>query len=589
MVWEAWFTLGVVALCLVLLASNRISPDVVMMAGLTLLFLAGVLTPQQALAGLTNEGMATVAVLYIVVSGLTETGAIGWIVQSVLGRPRTTAHAQLKLMVPVAAMSGFLNNTPVVAIFIPAIQEWAKRNRLPLSRLMIPLSFAGIAGGTCTLIGTSTNLVVNGLLITELGDSELELFDLAWVGVPIVALVIVYILLVSPWLLPTRQPALHQFENVRQYTVEMVVEPHSPLIGMTIEDAGLRQLPGLFLMEIEREGQIIAAVSPVQRLRENDRLVFVGIVESVVDLQKIRGLKPATDQVFKLNLPRRERRLIEAVVSNTCPLVGKQVRAGRFRTNYNAVIIALARNGERINKKIGDIVLRAGDTLLLETRPSFVEQQRNSRDFYLVSRIDDSRPPRHERALIAATITIAMVLSVATGLLSMLKAALLAAGLMIITRCTSAGIARRAVDWQVLVVIAASFGVGIALQVSGAANAVAEFIIALAGGRPWFSLALVFVVTALFTGLATNNAAAVIMFPIVVATANSMSVSVLPFAVTVMIAASASFATPIGYQTNLMVYGVGGYRFMDFLRIGIPLTVLAGLVTILVVPLVWEF
>ncbi len=369
----------------------------------------------------------------------------------------------------------------------------------------------------------------------------------------------------------------------------MVVEPHSPLIGMTIEDAGLRQLPGLFLMEIEREGQIIAAVSPVQRLRENDRLVFVGIVESVVDLQKIRGLKPATDQVFKLNLPRRERRLIEAVVSNTCPLVGKQVRAGRFRTNYNAVIIALARNGERINKKIGDIVLRAGDTLLLETRPSFVEQQRNSRDFYLVSRIDDSRPLRHERALIAATITIAMVLLVATGLLSMLKAALLAAGLMIITRCTSAGIARRAVDWQVLVVIAASFGVGIALQASGAANAVAEFIIALAGGKPWLSLALVFVATALFTGLATNNAAAVIMFPIVVATANSMSVSVLPFAVTVMIAASASFATPIGYQTNLMVYGVGGYRFMDFVRIGIPLTALTGLVTIFLVPLIWEF
>ncbi len=589
MVWEAWFTLGVVALCLVLLASNRISPDVAMMAGLTLLFLAGVLTPQQALAGLTNEGMATVAVLYIVVSGLTETGAIGWIVQSVLGRPRTMANAQLKLMVPVAAMSGFLNNTPVVAIFIPAIQEWAKRNRLSLSRLMIPLSFAGIAGGTCTLIGTSTNLVVNGLLITELGDSGLELFDLAWVGVPIVALVIVYILLVSPWLLPTRQPALHQFENVRQYTVEMVVESHSPLIGMTIEDAGLRQLPGLFLMEIEREGQIIAAVSPVQRLRENDRLVFVGIVESVVDLQKIRGLKPATDQVFKLNLPRRERRLIKAVVSNTCPLAGKQVRAGRFRTNYNAVIIALARNGERINKKIGDIVLRAGDTLLLETRPSFVEQQRNSRDFYLVSRIDDSRPLRHERALIAATITIAMVLLVATGLLSMLKAALLAAGLMIITRCTSAGIARRAVDWQVLVVIAASFGVGIALQASGAANAVAEFIIALAGGKPWLSLALVFVATALFTGLATNNAAAVIMFPIVVATANSMSVSVLPFAVTVMIAASASFATPIGYQTNLMVYGVGGYRFMDFVRIGIPLTALTGLVTIFLVPLIWEF
>jgi di/tricarboxylate transporter len=375
---EAWFTVAVVLVCLGLLASNRVAPDLVMTAGLTLLLVAGVLSPQQALAGLANEGLVTVAVLYIVVTGLTETGAVGWLVQSVLGRPRSLRQAQIMMMLPVADLSGFLNNTPVVAVFIPALQDWAKRHRLGLSRLMIPLSFAAIAGGTCTLIGTSTNLVVNGLLIEHLGTPGLGLFELAWVGLPVVAVVIVLVTIFSHWLLPERMPALGRLGDVREYTVEMQVEPGSPLVGRTIGEEGLRQLPGMYLMEIERDGQILPAVSPRERLHGGDRLVFVGIVESVVDLQRMRGLIPATNQVFKLNAPQRDRILVEAVVSNTCPLVGRRVREGRFRSRYNAVIIAVARNRERLKGKIGDIVLRTGDTLLLEARPSFIVQQRNS-------------------------------------------------------------------------------------------------------------------------------------------------------------------------------------------------------------------
>jgi di/tricarboxylate transporter len=586
---EAWFTVAVVLVCLALLASNRVAPDLVMTAGLTLLLVAGVLSPQQALAGLANEGLVTVAVLYIVVTGLTETGAVGWLVQSVLGRPRSLRQAQIRMMLPVAGLSGFLNNTPVVAVFIPALQDWAKRHRLGLSRLMIPLSFAAIAGGTCTLIGTSTNLVVNGLLIEHLGTPGLGLFELAWVGLPVVAVVIVFVMVFSHWLLPERMPALERLGDVREYSVEMQVEPGSPLVGRTIEQAGLRQLPGMYLMEIERDGQILPAVSPRERLHGGDRLVFVGIVESVVDLQRMRGLIPATDQVFKLDAPRRDRILVEAVVSNTCPVAGRRVREGRFRSRYNAVIIAVARNGERLKGKIGDIVLRTGDTLLLEARPSFIVQQRNSRDFYLVSRLNGSAAPRHERALLAVGIIVAMVLVVATGALSMLKAAMLAAGLMILTRCTSGGIARRAVDWSVIVVIAASFGIGTALQESGAAQAMAGSIVSLAGGEPMVSLGLMFLATALFTALATNNAAAVLMFPVALAAAQDMSVDVLPFAITIMMGASAAFATPIGYQTNLMVYGVGGYRFGDYVRIGLPLTLLVGLVTVAVVPRVWGF
>jgi di/tricarboxylate transporter len=587
--WEGWFSLGVVGLCFGLFIWGRAAPDIVTTAGLTLLLVAGIVTPQEGLAGFSNEGMLTVAVLYVVVTGLTETGAVGWIVASLLGKPRSAARARLRLMAPVAGLSAFLNNTPVVAIFIPAVEDWAKRHRLALSRLMIPLSYASIAGGTCTLIGTSTNLVVNGLYVAQTGSPSFGLFDLAWVGVPLVATVMLFLLTAGHWLLPRRAPASASYENVREYIAEMLVAQDSPLIGRSIEDAGLRQLPGLFLIEIDRAGHVIPAVSSREVLMAGDRLVFAGVLDSVVDLQRTRGLLPATNQVFKLTGARQERCFVEAVLSDRCPLVGKQVREGRFRTRYNAVIIALARNGERVKRKIGDIELRAGDTLLLECRPSFVEQQRNSRDFLLVSQLGDSHPLNHERALTALAIIAGMVATVTLGLFSMLEAALLAAGLMIVTRCTDGRTARRAPDWQVLVVIATSFGIGAALQSTGAASFVAGGLMGLAGGEPWGTLALVFVATALLTSLATNNVAAVLMFPIVLEAASSMAVRPEPFIVALMVGASASFATPIGYQTNLMVYNAGGYRFSDFLRVGVPLTLVVGVLTVVLVPWVWPF
>lgn len=587
--WEGWFSIGVTTLCFSTLALTRYSPDIVMVGGLTLLLLAGVLSPEQALLGLANEGMVTVGALYVVVAGLRQTGGIDWIVHSVLGRPRSLLHAQIRMMAPVAALSAFLNNTPVVAMFIPAISDWAKRNRLSVSKLMIPLSYASIAGGTCTLIGSSTNLVVNGLLMKETGTDGLAMLELAWIGVPVMLIVFGFICFGSKWLLPERVPAISRYDDAREYTVEMLIENGSKLSGKSVEEAGLRQLPGMFLIEIERQGQIIPAVSSYEVLHDGDRLVFAGVIESVVDLQKIQGLTPASNQIYKLGSSRQDRVLVEAVVSDSCPLAGKSVCKGHFRNFYNAVIIAAARNGKRIHQKIGDIVLRPGDTLLLEAHHSFAEQQRNSRDFFLVSEVDDANPPQYQKAMQAMIILILMVLSVTTGWLSMLKASLLAAGLMIITGCTTGREARRSVDWQILIVIAASFGLGSALQITGAAQSVAVSLVELAGGSTVVSLTLMFAVTALLSAVATNNAAAVIMFPIALTTANNLGVSVVPFVITLMVAASTSFATPIGYQTNLMVYGVGGYRFSDYLRIGVPLTVLVGLTTVLVVPQVWYF
>lgn len=588
MPWDAWFTAAVVVALFALLAFTRAAPDLVFVAAVVLLLAIGIVDPAQALAGFSNQGVITVGALYVVVAGVRETGGVQWIVHHLLGRPRSLMRAQWRLTAPVTLMSALLNNTPVVGMLIPAVGEWARKYDLPVSKLLIPLSYAAILGGTITLIGTSTNLVVNGLMLDRIGQG-FDLFDIAWVGVPVALVGLVFMILTGRWLLPNRPSVRAQLEDPREYTIEMEVAPDGALVGRSIEEAGLRHLPGAFLIELNRDGTILPAVSPRERLRGGDRLIFVGIVESVVDLQKIRGLRPATGQVFKLDGRRADRHLLEAVVSDTCPLVGRTVRDARFRNRYNAVVIAVARNGHRLPGKIGDIVLRPGDTLLVEAGAGFQTQTCNSRDFFLVSRIEDAATPRHERALLAATILAAMIVAVTVGLTSMLVGALMAAIAMILTGCLTLERARQSVDWSVLFTIAAAFGVGAAVEATGLAATLAFGLVGVAGQDPWLILVMVYLTTALFTAVITNNAAAVLIFPIAVTLAHDLGVSPLPFAVAIMMAASASFATPIGYQTNLMVYGPGGYRFSDYLRAGIPLTLVTALVALILIPLVWPF
>lgn len=590
MEWEAWVTVAVIVGTLGVLASNRAPPDITLLGGVAVLLLLDVIKPAQAFVGFSNEGVITIAIMYVIVAGLKDTGAISLMTQVIFGRPSSIQSAQLRLLVPVAAVSAFLNNTPVVAMFIPAVQEWAKKYQLPVSKLLLPVSYVAIAGGMITLIGTSTNLIVNGLVIKQFGSSPLQLFDLAWVGLPAAAVTIAFIIATSRWLLPDRKPAVTQFmDNVRQYTVEMLVERDGPLVGKSIEAAGLRHLPGLYLAEIDRGGHLLTAVAPNETLHGGDRLMFVGVIDSVVDLRKIRGLAPATNQVFKLDAPRADRSLVEVVVSHRSPLVGKSVREGRFRTVYNAVIIAVARDGEQIKQKIGDIVLKAGDTLMLEASPEFATVYGQSRDFYLVSRVDQAAPLRHEKAGLAIIILVVMLILAAGDYMSMLKAALLAGAAMLAFGCVSITSARNGIDWPILVAVAASFGLGAALESSGVAAAIATSMLSLASGDAWTTLAIVFILTVVVTELITNNAAAVLVFPIAMAAALKLGVSPTPFIVTVMIGASAGFATPIGYQTNLMVYGPGGYRFSDYVRLGVPLDILIGVVTVLIVPVVWPF
>ena len=587
--WQGWCTIGVLCVTFALSVLTRFPPDIIFIGGLVVLLVSGVLDVADALSGFSNAGMVTVAVLYIVVTGLQQTGALTWVSQRALGLPAGVLRALVRLMPPVMAMSAFLNNTPVVAMLIPVVTEWSRKLRISPSKLMIPLSYAAIFGGICTLIGTSTNLVVNGMLIAETDHPGLRMFDVTLVGLPCAIAGVLYMLCVGRFLLPERVAAVREESDPREYTVEMVVAAGSPLAGQTIEKAGLRHLPGLYLMEIDRQGTVLPAVAPTEQLREADRLIFVGVVDSIVDLQRFPGLVPATDQLFKMDGPRSERCLVEAVVSNTCPLVGRSVRAGNFRNTYHAVVLAVARNGERINAKIGDIVLRPGDALLLEAHSSFIDRQRMSRDFYLVSGIPDSEPLRRERASMAAAILAGMVLLAATGWTSMLKAAMVAAGLMIVTGCCSIDRARRSIEWQVLMVIAAALGIGKALYVTGAAQMIAQTFMSFAGGDPLLVLAMVYVATIFFTEVITNNAAAALVFPIALAAAADLGVSIMPFVMVIMIGASASFSSPIGYQTNLMVYAPGGYRFTDFMRVGLPLNLLFGVIAVVVAPLVYPF
>ena len=586
--WPAALTAVVVFATLTALLFGQRGPDMAMIGGVVVLLAAGVLAPDEALRGMSNEGMITVAALFVLAAAVERTGALAALVDRTLGRPTSLAQAQIRTMVAPAALSAFMNNTPVVALMVPAIRDWAKKHRLSVSKLLMPMNAAVVLGGLCTLIGTSTNVVVSGMMAAKTGR-PMGMFEITWLGVPLLAAGMVYLVIASRHLLKDRQPAVSPSDDPRQYSLEMLVEPGSPLVGRSIEEAGLRGLDGLFLMEIDRGGHVMAAVAPTERLEAGDRLVFVGVVDSVVELQKIRGLRPATDQVFKLDDPRTERVLIEAVVSNTCPLVGRTIREGRFRSTYDAVVIAVARNGERLQMKIGDISLEPGDTLLLETSPAFALHQRSNRDFYLVSAVSNFTSPRHDRAWIACTVLAAMVLAATLELVPMVAAALVAAAVVVAMKCISSDEARGAIEWESLLLIAASFGLARAMEKTGLAEGIAQSTIAAAGDHPHVVLAAIYLVTMLFTELMSNNAAAVLTFPIAWQTATDLGVNPMPFVIAVTVAASCGFATPMGYQTNLMIYGPGGYKFSDYVRFGGPLNLLVMAITVALAPLIWPF
>jgi di/tricarboxylate transporter len=587
MEWQGWFTLAVVLLTLAAMVREVAGPDLVMMAGLFTLAATGVLTPSETFSGFANPALAAVGALFIVSAALRETGALEMLTTALFGPARSERSGLLRICAPVAGLSAFLNNAPIVAMMTPVVTEWARRRGFSASRFLIPLSYASILGSITTVIGTSTILTV-AALVHDAGMPEIGFFELAPVGLPIAVAGLLYLVFLAPSGLPERmEPSEVLGEHRREYTASMLVEADCALINQTIGDAGLRHLPGLFLVEVDRGGHILTPVGPDEVIRAHDRLVFAGVVSTIVELQRIRGLVPVTEEEVPVTRERAER-LVEAVVSLSSPLVSRSIRDANFRTVYDAAVIAVHRNGERVPGKIGEIVLRAGDTLLLQTAPGFIRAHRNSPDFYLTSEVAESEPPRYERVWVAIGVLAAMVLCSSLGVLPVSIAAFLAAGLLIATRCISGSSARRSVAWHILIVIGAGLGIATAMEKTGAAEAVASLVTGTAGGLgPVATLALVYLASLLMAELLHHNAAVAIMFPVAVATAGQLGADPRAFVMAVAFGGCCAFASPVAYQTHLIVYGPGGYHFTDFTKVGLPLDLLCGIVAVALIPMVW--
>ncbi|QDU55772.1 SLC13 family permease [Aeoliella mucimassa] len=588
---DAWITVAVVLAMFVALLRNLAPPDLLFVMGAAILALTGVITTKEAVAGFSNTGMLTVGFLFVVAAGLRETGVLNHVGMRLLGSSSDDRSVLKRLAAVVIPSSAFLNNTPIVAMLMPVVVDWCRQRRVSPSKLLIPLSYLAILGGTCTLIGTSTNLVVHGLMLQH-GLPGMGLFELGAVGLPYAVVGVIYMLTIGRRLLPERTELLEQLGNSRrEYVVEMLVQPGSKLLGKTVESAGLRNLHGLYLIEIERTGDLLSPASPDEVLQASDRLVFAGIISSVVELQKIPGLVPMADGLSgDTAREQSHRRLAEVVVSDSSRLVGRTIREADFRAAYGAVVVAAHRGGSRIESKLGDIRLQAGDTLLLQTPPHFARAYRNDPAFYLVSDVDDYRPFRSHRAWIAGILLCLLIVLMATGIVDTLIAAALVAVAMVLTGCISASEARSSIEWQVLVTIASAFAVGIALENSGVAGQVASGLVeATRGFGPIAALLCIYLLASILTELITNNAIAILLFPICLETAALLEVDSRPFLMALALAASASFMTPIGYQTNLMVYGPGGYRFGDYLRVGAPLNLLLAGVAALLIPWAWHF
>lgn len=582
--WQGWLTLAVIAGATLLMVLDRLGPDLVMFSGLCALVVVGVVTPAEALHGFSNPAVATIGVLFVCAAAIKETGALGLISGLVFGRTRSHRWGLLRLVLPTAFLSGFMNNAPIVAMFIPMVRTWARKVGANPSRFFIPLSYAAMLGGTCTLIGTSANLVVAGMH-ADYGYGELGMFDITWVGLPTTVVALLYLVFVAPLLITDRRdPVDVDREEAREYLAEVEVAADAPMVGRSVEQAGLRSLPGLFLVEIHRHGsqRVIRPVAPESRLEVGDHLVFTGDASSIADVAQLPGLDPVDADMPSW------RRMYEVVISHRSRLVGLTVRDAEFRRRFGAAILAVHRAGERIDGRIGDIVLRPGDTLMLSASPGFRKAWQDSTMFYLVSERSEEERPRYKQAPLALVAIASMVLVPAFTQVSLLVSGMGALFFLLASRCISGRAARLAVNWSVLVLIGSAIGVATALDKSGAARVLGESLLAVTQPLgPVAVLAGVWLLGALFASFVSNAAGAALVFPVAMTTAASAGMDTHAVALALALAASAGFATPIGSSPNLLVFGPGGYRYLDYTRVGLPLSIICLVAALVLLPLFW--
>lgn len=636
-----WIAVLVTLAVFVCLNVRRSTPiDLLFLGGLVVVTLAGILTPTDALKGFASPAVVTIASLFAISAGLRTCGVLDWVGRKLLGNAKDEKGAIWRLAGALITSSAFLLNTALVAMMAPVVVNWCRQRGISPSRLLIPVSYLTILGGVCTLIGTSTTLVVNAklqqaeaehkqqlqdlrtqraeLLATAKPTQDIDdkidkqsaivsslkpmgLFEIGIAGIPCALVGALCLLTIGRRLLPTETTSKQSLAQQRKnYLVEMKVLADCPLIGKTVEEAGLRHLPGLFLVEIDRDGKVLTPISSSDLILADDRLAFVGVVGTIVDLEKIPGLVPVEGDVEDSTLnARRQRRMVEVVLSRSAPINGLTVREADFRKRYQAAVVAVHRNGEQLVGKIGDIKLAQGDTLLLQTSPTFTSRYRDSLHFYLISDVENSEPRVHEKMPIAAAIFAGLMAWLVVGSFfsgsgdigwaSPAIAALVAVVVMVLCRCMRMSQVRTAIDVQLLVTIASALGLGLALEHSGAAQSIAQTIVSSVGENPYLLLIIIYVMTMIMTELITNNAVAALMFPIAVNLAISGGHNPRPFIIAISLAASLSFLTPVGYQTNLMVMGPGGYQPRDFLKAGFPISLSVAVTALLVIPQFWSF
>ncbi|WP_174614419.1 SLC13 family permease [Virgibacillus ihumii] len=567
-------------------------PDMIVFSVLVILLVSGILSPEQALSGFSNEGMLTIALLFIVAGAVQKSGLIDQMMTKWLKNSKTQAGSMVRFFVPVSAFSAFLNNTPIVVTFTPVIKKWCEDRGIAPSKFLIPLSYVTILGGTITLIGTSTNLVVHGMLTGSYDMEGFSLFTLSVVGIPIAIVGMIYLFTIGHRLLPDHKGFSQRVkEDSKEYIAEMHVSNSFQQIGKSVKDAGLRDLKGLYLVEIIRGVDHISPVKSTTVIEEGDRLIFTGLISTIADLEEIKGLELETGTNIGLNdLKNGTSNLVEVVVSHDSALTTKTIKQSRFRSKFDAGVIAVHRNNERIKSKVGDIVLRPGDTLLLLAGTDFLEKNQQSNDFYVVSSLDTPEKLKKNpvKGWFSIGLLLVMIALVTAGVFSMFKAMALAVLILLITKIVTPQEAKRYIQFDVLLLIASALGIGVAMRETGLAEWIATGLVSF--GKPFGILAIIFMIyflTNLFTELITNTAAAVLMVPIGMSLAEQLTVDPMGFAVTIAIAASASFITPIGYQTNLIVYGPGGYTFKDYIKVGTPLSILVMITSVSIIYNVW--
>lgn len=585
---DAWITLVVVAALVAALVSGRLLPAVPMLGATILLMFAGVITTDEAFQGFSNEAPIIIAALLVMSRGIELSGVVQPVIGALLGASRRASVQLARLLFPLAALSGFVNNTTIVAMSIPAILDPSTRRRVAPSRLLMPVSYAAVLGGVITAIGTTTNLTVSGLLVNA-GLPPLGLFEITPVGLPIAAVGCLLLVLTAPRLLPDRGSERQAMTSGRDYVVVMRVVPGGPIDGRSIEEAGLRHLEGVFLVQYERDGRQVAPAAPDDVLQGRDMLTFAGRVDQVVDLHRIAGLESAERRQFEA-LAGRRHAFFEVVLASDLASGNATLRDIGFRSRYGGAVVAIHRSGQPLDAKLGDVALRMGDTLVVLADQGFRNRWRDSRDFLLIAPLAGIPPTHARHTVVVGAIAIGFLLLAGLDIVPLLHASIGAAGLMVLLRVLTVHQAREAIDLNVVVLIAASFGLGAAVQSSGLAAVIASILVGIFEPLGLIGiLAGVLLATMALTELVSNNAAAVLVFPIAVAIAAATGADPRPFVIAVLLGASLSFLSPIGYQTNLMVYGVGGYRFTDFTRLGVPLTLAAFVLSVILVPIVFPF